>query len=68
MQVLWRFSDAGHRAPRTVLRMAGIRKPSQKQSSAISLDDLVGGGKQGRRDREAERLRSLQVYDELEFG
>jgi len=32
------------------------------------FDHLVGTGKQRRRDFDAERLRSLEVYDKLKFS
>jgi hypothetical protein len=33
-----------------------------------SLDDLVSAGEEHRRERQAERLRGLQIDDQLEFG
>jgi hypothetical protein len=33
-----------------------------------SFDDLVGAGEDRWRDGEAERLRSLEINDQLEFG
>src|SRR5437667_11115591 len=45
-----------HRLDRTSLRLAH------------SLDHLVGGGKQRRRYREAEELRTLDVDEQLELG
>src|ERR1700730_17418672 len=36
-------------------------------SKVLSFDDIVGEGEERRRDCEAERLRGLEVNDQLEF-
>src|SRR6516162_11229492 len=46
--------------------MAAAIRLSQQHS--CSLDHLVGGSLQGQRNRQAQRLRGLEVDDELELG
>ena len=40
----------------------------QKRTLVTSLNHLVGGCEQGRRDCDAERLGSLEVHNHLVFG
>jgi hypothetical protein len=47
------------------VRMSAL---GQKQTSAASFDYLVSGGKQRRRDAQAERLGGLEIEDKLDFG
>src|SRR4051794_39920768 len=50
----------------TVQRSYASLKRSRARSS--SFDDFVGRGEEGRRDREIERLRGLEVDRQLELG
>jgi ribonuclease VapC len=51
----------GRRAPRS------SHRPAAASTRGVSFDHLVGAGEDRWRDRQAERLRRLQVGDEVEF-
>jgi len=48
--------------------LSGCEQLQQDALTEFLLNDLVGAGKQRGRDSEAERLCSLEVDDQLDFG
>src|SRR4029077_12002633 len=76
--VPWRFSDAGYRSawldrrcrrPKTctIAVVSRCSKDAPQKTRRNLLNHLVGGGEQCRRNREAECLRRVQIYDEIEL-
>jgi hypothetical protein len=48
-------------------RRTGRQTPGPGEDRGVSFDDLVGEAEDRLRDRQTERLGSLQIDDELEF-
>ena len=71
--VPWRFSDAGRRSA-WIDRHPGVRKPAQKPAMSNAAKQHVYSITSSARSSEcggnfeAERLRGLEIDDQLEFG
>src|SRR5450631_1269786 len=51
-----------------VQSLCTLRGHCRQGHATFSLDHLVGGRRQGRRHRDAERLGGLEAYNEFKFG
>src|SRR6266851_5183486 len=61
-------SPASASAARAAREAPSVRRPAKAATRAVSFDDLVGTGEDRRRDRKPERLRGLEIDDQLESG
>ena len=61
------MAEAGIRVEFYSFHVKGERKPLLEHPNCLS-DHFIRPPQQRRRDRQAERLRGLEVYDELELG